>query len=65
MPTQSLLTALRGGRLSVPHSWNRVGQYEAQTGVTPAQHSIDKKQGVGWYRLDLKAPIFPLGAGPF
>lgn len=51
--------------VSVPHSWNRVGQYEAQTGVTPAQHSIDKKQGVGWYRLDLKSPNLPDGRRAF
>jgi beta-galactosidase len=42
--------------VSLPHSWNRIGQYEPQTGVVAAQRPVDKKQGVGWYRLDLATP---------
>ena len=42
--------------VSLPHSWNRVGQYEPQSGVPLAQRPIDKKQGIGWYWLDFAVP---------
>src|SRR4051812_38307977 len=39
-------------QISVPHTWNRVGHYipDPQTHLNTAQ-SINKTQGVGWYRL--------------
>lgn len=38
--------------VSVPHTWNRVGHYipDPSAHVNTAE-TIDKKQGVGWYRL--------------
>jgi beta-galactosidase len=44
-------------RVSVPHSWNRIGVYEPAAGVPgPADRKIDKYMGVGWYRLAFSAP---------
>jgi beta-galactosidase len=47
--------------VSLPHTWNRVGQYEAQTGIPLARRPIDKRQGVAWYRLDFAAPVLAQG----
>ncbi|WP_436048382.1 glycoside hydrolase family 2 TIM barrel-domain containing protein [Phenylobacterium sp. LjRoot225] len=44
-------------RVSVPHTWNRVGHYIPASGDrvnTPEK--INKTQGVGWYRLTFTAP---------
>ena len=44
-------------RVSVPHSWNRVGFYHA--GVKTAINTpdvIDKSTGVGWYRRKIAVP---------
>src|SRR5215213_10249706 len=43
--------------VEVPHTWNRVGHYLPD----PASHinrpeTIDKTQGVGWYRLAFTPP---------
>ena len=47
--------------VDLPHSWNRVGQYDARTNIPLAGRPVDKKQGIGWYQLDFAAP--PLLAG--
>lgn len=38
-------------RVSVPHTWNKVGNY----GTTRDPQS-DNRQGIGWYRLTFQAP---------
>lgn len=52
-------------RVTVPHSWNRVGHY-----TTPGDHpnrpeTLDGYQGVAWYRLDFDAPRDPRGKRTF
>ncbi len=43
-------------QVRVPHSWNRVGEYEPAAGVPGAAgRKIDKYMGVGWYRLSFNA----------
>jgi beta-galactosidase len=43
--------------VSVPHTWNRVGLYHHDPGARLHQpETIDKTQGVGWYRLAFQAP---------
>ncbi len=43
-------------RVSVPHSWNRVGHY-TNPGVHPNRpETLDDYQGVGWYRLSFTGP---------
>ena len=44
-------------RVSVPHTWNRVGLYQpgAVERLNKAEN-INKTQGVGWYRLTFAAP---------
>ncbi|GGB87323.1 beta-galactosidase [Novosphingobium endophyticum] len=42
--------------VSVPHTWNRVGEYALERG--PASNNA---QGVGWYRLTLDAPAAARG----
>ncbi len=44
-------------RVSVPHTWNRIGFYRSnpETHLNTAQ-SINKTMGVGWYRLTFSAP---------
>lgn len=37
--------------VSVPHSWNRVGEYAAKRSA-----QADNRQGIGWYRLTVNAP---------
>jgi len=46
-------------RVSLPHTWNRVGYYKPD----PSAHrnradNVNKTQGVGWYRLSFDAPSF-------
>ncbi|MBC2667312.1 DUF4982 domain-containing protein [Novosphingobium flavum] len=52
-------------RVSVPHTWNRVGVYEAAAGVPGSGgRQIDKYMGAGWYRLTFTAPQ-PRSGGRF
>lgn len=44
-------------RVSVPHTWNRVGYYRTGSGTEiNTAATVNKYQGVGWYRLDFAAP---------
>lgn len=44
-------------RVQVPHSWNRVGYYNNDlVDKIHTPENIDKRQGVGWYRLEFPAP---------
>ena len=48
--------------VAVPHSWNRVGYYVSD----PASHinradTIDRSQGIGWYRLRFTPDAAPKG----
>jgi beta-galactosidase len=43
-------------RVSVPHSWNRIGEYQAKRSP-----EANNTQGVGWYRLRYAAPQTPAG----
>ncbi|VXD02485.1 Beta-galactosidase [Sphingomonas sp. T1] len=49
-------------RVSVPHTWNRVGYYmpDPQTHLNNAE-SVDKYQGVGWYRMTFTPPAMDAG----
>lgn len=52
-------------RVTVPHSWNRVGHY-----TNPGDHpnrpdTLDGYQGVAWYRLEFDAPRDPRGKRTF
>lgn len=49
-------------RVSVPHTWNRVGYYmpDPQTHLNNAE-SVDKYQGVGWYRMTFTPPAMVAG----
>ena len=42
-------------RVSVPHTWNRIGGYGAKP-TAPGN-----RQGIGWYRLSVDAPPSPAG----
>jgi beta-galactosidase len=44
-------------RVSVPHTWNRVGYYlsDAETHINKPD-TVEKGQGVGWYYLSFTAP---------
>ena len=49
-------------QVSVPHTWNRIGTYEAAADVPgSAGRVVDKYMGVGWYRRDL--PAIKVGPG--
>ncbi|USQ95430.1 glycoside hydrolase family 2 TIM barrel-domain containing protein [Caulobacter sp. RL271] len=44
-------------RVSVPHTWNRVGVYlPGPIARTQQTTDVNKAQGVGWYRLSFAAP---------
>ncbi|MDE2303105.1 MAG: beta-galactosidase [Sphingomonadales bacterium] len=43
-------------QVRVPHSWNRVGNYGAERAA-----DADRRQGPGWYRLHLRAPLTAAG----
>jgi beta-galactosidase len=44
-------------RVSVPHTWNRVGLYlPGPVERTHKAETINKSQGLGWYRLSFAAP---------
>ena len=53
-------------RVSVPHTWNRVGYYRSDpaTHLNTAQ-SVDKTMGIGWYRLSFRAPASFTGKRAF
>ena len=42
--------------VSVPHTWNRLGNYGATR-----QADFDNRQGIGWYRLAVAAPALAKG----
>lgn len=44
-------------KVSVPHTWNRVGYYRSdpETHINSAE-KVNKEQGVGWYYLSFSAP---------
>jgi beta-galactosidase len=44
----------------VPHSWNRIGQYEAAAKVE-TNRPLDTYQGIAWYRLNFDAPLLRNG----
>jgi beta-galactosidase len=45
------------GRVTVPHTWNRVGVYlPGPVERLNRPETINKTQGVGWYRLSFDAP---------
>ncbi len=56
-PAQAAQAAGFWERVSVPHTWNRVGYYmpDPQTHLNNAE-SVDKYQGVGWYRMTFTPP---------
>jgi beta-galactosidase len=41
-------------QVSVPHSWNRIGEYALERSAR-----TNNKQGIGWYRLEMEAPAAP------
>lgn len=42
-------------RVSVPHTWNRVGYYLPGTIGTNSERTVNKMQGPAWYRLKFNA----------
>jgi len=46
--------------VSVPHTWNRVGEYQAA-----ASSKTDSRRGTGWYRLRLDVPASAAGRRHF
>ncbi|WP_107045160.1 glycoside hydrolase family 2 TIM barrel-domain containing protein [Sphingomonas sp. STIS6.2] len=61
-PAQAAQAAGTWERVSVPHTWNRVGYYmpDPQTHLNNAE-SVDKYQGVGWYRMTFTPPAMDAG----
>ncbi len=61
-PAQAAQAAGSWERVSVPHTWNRVGYYmpDPQTHLNNAE-SVDKYQGVGWYRMTFTPPAMDAG----
>lgn len=47
--------------VSVPHTWNRLGEYAPETGIQRSGPAVDKRQGVAWYRLRFVAPSLKPG----
>lgn len=47
--------------VAVPHTWNRVGYYRHDLGGTNTPATVNKRQGIGWYRLRFATPA--TGAG--
>lgn len=49
-------------KVSVPHTWNRVGYYmpNPESHINRAE-TIDKTMGVGWYRLNIAVPAVARG----
>lgn len=50
-PAQSGFDDAGWDRVSVPHTWNKVGSYG-----TTRDPASDNRQGIGWYRLTYNAP---------
>lgn len=49
-------------QVAVPHSWNRVGYYDPGAGTgSQTRDSVNKAQGIGWYRLGFAAPAMAKG----
>lgn len=46
--------------VSIPHSWNRIGQYEPAAKVETTR-PLDTYQGIAWYRLNFNAPALRAG----
>ncbi len=42
--------------VTVPHTWNRVGYYRSALGGANREDNVQKRQGVGWYRLHFAIP---------
>lgn len=61
-PAQAAQAVGSWERVSVPHTWNRVGYYmpDPQTHLNRAE-SVDKYQGVGWYRMTFTPPAMVAG----
>jgi beta-galactosidase len=61
-PAQAAQAAGSWERVSVPHTWSRVGYYmpDPQTHLNRAE-SVDKYQGVGWYRMTFTPPAMVAG----
>ncbi len=61
-PAQAAQAAGSWERVSVPHTWNRVGYYmpDPQTHLNRVE-SVDKYQGVGWYRMTFTPPAMDAG----
>jgi beta-galactosidase len=43
-------------KVSVPHTWNRVGYYLDRGDHINRPDNLNKTQGIGWYRLQFTAP---------
>lgn len=52
-------------RVTVPHSWNRVGHYTNPGDHPNRPETLDGYQGVAWYRLEFDAPRDPRGKRTF
>ncbi|MCX7283136.1 MAG: DUF4982 domain-containing protein [Novosphingobium sp.] len=44
-------------QVTVPHTWNRAGYYHHDLGGTHTAASVNKAQGVGWYRAHFATPV--------
>lgn len=42
--------------VNVPHTWNRVGFYRHALGGTNTEATVQKRQGIGWYRTRFNLP---------
>ncbi len=42
--------------VTVPHTWNRVGYYHHTLGGTNTSATVNKRQGIGWYRTRFATP---------
>ncbi|MXO64512.1 glycoside hydrolase family 2 TIM barrel-domain containing protein [Altericroceibacterium endophyticum] len=53
--------------VSVPHSWNRIGYYKADTvnDRINTEDNVNKTQGIGWYYLEFEAPAATNGQRAF
>ena len=49
-------------RVSVPHTWNRVGYYlTSPESRVNRRETVNREEGVGWYRLAFDAPTLQAG----
>lgn len=42
--------------VNIPHTWNRVGFYRHALGGTNTEATVQKRQGIGWYRTRFNLP---------